>query len=157
MAGDARNKNNSVREEFEKALAMAERIRHESQPAPPAGHDGGVSRHTKKRRSFGFQSLDDEHTLESVKIRHKLITISLRKTVARAAIFFVALQIICANWFFGKYMYAVADSPESLNPTVMVAWLSSSVVEIIGILGIVAISLFPNKSRSKSKRTGESV
>ena len=109
----------------------------------------------KPRKVLGFQSFTDEHTLESVKIRHKLLTISLRKTVAWAAIVFVAIQIVCSNWYFGKYMYAVSDNPKDLNPAVMIAWLSSSVVEIIGILGIVALSLFPSKNQPKAKRRSE--
>lgn len=109
----------------------------------------------KPRKVLGFQSFSDEHTLESVKIRHRLLTVSLRKTVAWAAIVFVAIQIVCSNWYFGKYMYAVSENPEDLNPAVMIAWLSSSVVEIIGILGIVALSLFPSKGQTKAKRRRE--
>ncbi|WP_164518530.1 hypothetical protein [Brachybacterium sp. EE-P12] len=79
----------------------------------------------------------------------------LRKIVAYWAIALVALQLVISNVYFGIYLIW---QPKTLDPTLMIAWMSASVVEIIGILWVVARSLFPyrDKGRRADKKSTKS-
>lgn len=93
---------------------------------------------------------DTESALAAVKIRNQTLKtknreqdIKLRKRLASWAIFFVGLQLIASNLFFGFYLWHNKSDP---SQQVMTAWLAASVVEVIGILLVIARSLFPVKS-----------
>lgn len=93
---------------------------------------------------LNFQDSQEENlSLEAVKVRSKSLNIALRKRIANASIVFVGLQILASNAFFGYYLF---NNVEHIDASIMIAWLTTSVVEIVAILGIVANSLFPNKN-----------
>lgn len=99
----------------------------------------------RARPQLWFQSREDEdQSLEAVKLRSKRLNIKLRKRIANWSVFFVLVQVLSSNTFFGVYML---NNLQHLEAPIMLAWMSSSVVEIIAIMGIVAVSLFPNKNR----------
>lgn len=129
-----------------------------STPLPSA-----QEKHARKHRKKGFRrdkrptnslpvmSADDELHAASIALRNENAkaanreeTIRLRNKVATAAIWFVSIQIGASNVFFGWYLF---HNKESVDHGIMLAWLTASVVEIIGIMGIVAISLFPGKAK----------
>lgn len=50
-----------------------------------------------------------------------------------------------ANIFFGFYLWQIRAHMDS---AVMIAWLSASVVEVVGILWVIARNLFPYRDKS---------
>lgn len=73
--------------------------------------------------------------------------LKLRRLVANWAIFFVIVQLACSNVFFWLFL---SKNNYSVEPQVMIAWLSACVVEVIGILVVIARSLFPKRDRGNS-------
>lgn len=93
----------------------------------------------------------DEEGLTSIKLRQEQIRLDnlqqntrLRKILAYAAVGMVGLQLATSNLFFAYFLAHNVDDPD---PRVMIAWLSSSVVEVIGILLVVARSLFKGRKK----------
>jgi low temperature requirement protein LtrA len=81
-----------------------------------------------------------------VKMRDKEQDIALKKILAWASVAFVAFQLIIANLFFGFYLW---HARETTPNSIMMAWLSATVIEVIAILGIIARSLFPGRKNRK--------
>lgn len=71
----------------------------------------------------------------------------LRRLIANWAIFFVIAQLACSNVFFWLYL---SSNSYVVEPQVMIAWLSACVVEVIGILVVIARSLFPRRDKNGS-------
>ena len=65
---------------------------------------------------------------------------SLRKWYARLLLLGMAAQVIFANVIFWRYSTAAEWKMPS---EVVIAWLSGTVVEIIGLVLIITRSLFP--------------
>lgn len=84
---------------------------------------------------------------QEMKLDHRRQVLKLRKRLARYAIRIVIAQLVMANLFFLIYLVANLVDP---NPAIMVAWLSATVVEVIGILWVIARSLFPYRDKSPS-------
>ncbi|WP_065571990.1 hypothetical protein [Microbacterium oleivorans] len=55
-----------------------------------------------------------------------------------------------ANVFFGFYLWQTKD--DGFEPSVMIAWLSATVVEVVGIVVIVARNLFPSTAVALRQR-----
>lgn len=100
-------------------------------------------------KTLRFQSTQDELNDDTVRLRRKELTVRLRKNVAWAAIWFVGAQLVMSNVLFSAYVF---NNVNSLDSAIMIAWLTATVVEVIGILGIVTISLFPNKSGNQKRK-----
>lgn len=62
------------------------------------------------------------------------------------ALIFVGVQLAVANLFFGWYLWFNRADPDR---AIMAAWLTSTVVEVIGILWVIARNLFPYRDRGK--------
>ena len=71
----------------------------------------------------------------------------LRRLVAKWAIVFVVVQLLCSNYLFWRFLEV---NLYRINDPVMIAWLSACVVEVIGILVVIARSLFPKKDQAES-------
>lgn len=132
---------NSLNDEYRRAKELRDKIRQE------IGLRALENRGANKLK-LPFKDKEEELTHDSIRLRRKNLTVKLRKIVAYFAIGFVALQLGASNLFFGVYLFS---NLQDIQEGVMIAWLSATVVEVIGILGIVTISLFPNKN-DKSKR-----
>ena len=76
--------------------------------------------------------------------------LKLRRLIANWAIFFVILQLTCSNIFFWFYL---GENHYDIHPQVMIAWLSACVIEVIGILIVIARSLFPRRDKGESSRS----
>lgn len=94
-------------------------------------------------------------TLDAIKLRRQETylenqrqNLSLRKSIARASGVAVGLQMLVTNATFIVYMYVLQGKPE---PTVMIAWMSSTVVQIVGIALVVAKGIFPQRNGTKIK------
>lgn len=82
----------------------------------------------------------------NIKLKHQKQLLKLRKMVARWALWIVVVQLFLANLFFGFYLGFNLREP---NQAIMVAWLTSTVVEVIGILWVIARNLFPYRDKQK--------
>ncbi|MDN4173932.1 hypothetical protein QWY28_13305 [Nocardioides sp. SOB77] len=67
--------------------------------------------------------------------------LKLRRHLAYGAFIAVAVQLMIANVAF--YIYGDAKSWD-LDSSVMIAWLSATVIETLGVVLIIARNLFPN-------------
>lgn len=104
----------------------------------------------KAKEEFTAVGSEPTDTMALVRMRDKEQDIALKKILARASVTFVAFQLVVANVFFGFYLWHAREhTPEPI----MMAWLSATVVEVIGILAIIARSLFPG--RRLKKRAGK--
>ena len=126
-----------------------------SSDEPPAMVNGASEAGGKPGSNFKTspeESISD--ALETVRLRQQMMKLDqraqdmkLRKHLAGWAIGFVAAQLLAASLFFGWYLWHNAQKPEV---EIMVAWLSATVVEVIGILWVIARSLFPYKDKRVS-------
>ena len=96
----------------------------------------------------------DEDGLAATKLRQEELRLNnlqqntqLRKVLAYAAVGMVALQLLTSNLFFAYFLAHNVDDPDA---RIMIAWLSASVVEVIGILLVVARSLFKGRKKPAS-------
>ena len=105
-------------------------------------------------RDVAEDNLEDEagtqSSLDAVKLRRQLTyldnqrqNLKLRKRVANAAMWAVGIQMGLTNFAFFVYMGQNGFNPE---PPVMIAWMSSTVVQIVGIAVGVAKGLFPQRT-----------
>ncbi|WP_223587342.1 hypothetical protein [Microbacterium sp. OVT16B] len=101
-------------------------------------------RRRKPRASVILQPAEREAREATLKLRAREQDVGLKRLLAWVAIAAVILQLAVADAFLAYYMLW-ADEPPS--DTVLIAWLSASVVEVIGIVAIVARNLFPNRTK----------
>lgn len=92
---------------------------------------------------------DVEAATNAEKLRARQIDIGLKRLLAWVAIIAVSLQLVVSDFFL--IHYAVLSHREP-SETVLVAWLSASVVEVIGVVAIIARNLFPNRGRRGRRR-----
>lgn len=91
---------------------------------------------------------------ETAKVEKKEQALELRRLVARQALSFIKWQLVVTNVFFGGYlmgMFLVIHAP--IPSEVMVGWFSSTIVEVIGILWVIARSLFPFRDRHRNRES----
>ena len=79
---------------------------------------------------------------EETRLKNQQQNLKLRKGVAYAAMWAVGLQMLATNFAFGCYLKAQDFSPE---PAVMISWMTSTVVQVVGIALVVAKGLFPHQ------------
>ncbi len=96
---------------------------------------------------MNVESPKEELSKSSLKLRDRRQNMRLRMQLAWFAIVVVSAQLIVANVFFGHYLFR----EDEVDTTIMVAWLSATVVEVIGIVVIIARNLFPS-AKAMGKR-----
>lgn len=105
---------------------------------------------SNKRGKVRLTGTDEELSMSTLKARDRRQDIGLKRLLAYFAIAAVAIQLGIADWFFYSYLSRVDFIP---SDAVMIAWLSSTVVEIIGIVAIIARNLFPNRATKRAPRS----
>jgi hypothetical protein len=128
-------------DETAEAAKLAGELAGKTKPAKPS---------RKKRKSVELLSTEDELTLAALKLKDRNQTIGLRKMLAWFAIAAVSVQLIVANLIFGWYLWA--NGWKDLPSEIMIAWMSATVVEVIGIVVIIARNLFPARGRALTRR-----
>ncbi|MEV8167356.1 hypothetical protein AB0O70_05470 [Microbacterium paraoxydans] len=107
----------------------------------------------KSRASVVLEPSERIARKATLKLRAREQDVSLKRLLAWVAISAVILQLLVADAFLAYYMLWAKHPP---SETVLIAWLSASVVEVIGIVAIVARNLFPNRTkryaRARKKR-----
>lgn len=125
-------------EEFEEALRKTSELDERNRS------DGVASTET-----FG---LDD--SMAAVRLRiaqskaeRKEQSNKLRKVIAYIALFFVGSQMLWCNVLVTVY---VRCNIHTVDPYVIVAWMGASLVEVVGILWVIARSLFPFRDKYRN-------
>jgi hypothetical protein len=93
-----------------------------------------------------------ELRLRNAQVANEEQDLALRRLVARWSIGFVCAQLLAANVFFGWYLWFNRVNPDG---KIMVVWLTSSVIEVIGIVAVIATSLFPSKKNRRKLKPGK--
>jgi hypothetical protein len=94
---------------------------------------------------------DDEVTAATLKLRDRKQTMKLRFTLAWFTMGAVAVQLLTANVLFALYL-SLPSWRENTPPVVIVAWLSATVVEVIGIVLVIARNLFPGSEKTRTRK-----
>lgn len=85
---------------------------------------------------------------EEVYLENQQQNLALRKSIAEIAVWAVGIQMFLTNVTFVGYMNAVDYQPE---PVVMISWMTSTVVQIVGIAMVVTRNLFPRRNGNSKK------
>lgn len=72
----------------------------------------------------------------------------LRAGIGVTATVFVGIQLVTCDVLVYSYVFQAGKNVDS---SVMIAWMSASLVEVIGILWVIARSLFPFHDRHRDK------
>ena len=107
------------------------------------------ARQKKPQKRMYLASAEAEAATAAVKLRSREQDVRLKRTMSWVVIIAVGLQLIVADWFL---IHTVALSGRTPPESVLVAWLSASVVEVLGIVAIVARNLFPDRGSRSRKR-----
>lgn len=77
----------------------------------------------------------------------------MRKSLKKWALVFVAIQLLACDVGMGLYMMQMVSNGlvASISDGVLIAWMSSSLVEVIGILWVIARNLFPFRDNQRDK------
>lgn len=76
----------------------------------------------------------------------------LRVILAVGALVFVGAQLRASNRLVFQYMNAQLDAGRTLPTEFLIAWLAASLVEVIGILWVIARSLFPFRDKYRDQK-----
>lgn len=92
------------------------------------------------------------------KIFDKKVTTCLRIGVAAVCVLLVGFQLWKCDELIRDYVLMQVNKNVAVPSEVLIAWMSASVVEVIGLVWVIARSLFPfhdgprNKAAEKKKR-----
>ncbi|MBT1546422.1 hypothetical protein [Curtobacterium aurantiacum] len=129
----------SPSDEVERAFRTAEAATDKERIA---SMDGWLGR-SQRKQNVNLPSVDVELAKATVKLRARDLDVRLKRFLAFFAVIAVSVQLSVADVYFVR-LIVVGQAP---SDTVLVAWLSSTVVEVIGIVAIVARNLFPDRTR----------
>lgn len=76
----------------------------------------------------------------------------LRKEVATWSLWFVLTQLVITNTTIVAYIVTMLVLKQYVPTEVLITWLSSTIVEIVGILWVIARSLFPFHDRHRDTK-----
>lgn len=82
-----------------------------------------------------------EERRNEIQLKGEGQTVALRRHLVYGAFGAVALQLVAANVAF--YLYGI-ERRWDIESEVMIAWLTATVVETLGVVLIIARNLFPN-------------
>jgi len=85
---------------------------------------------------------DVELATAIVKLRARQQDVKLKRMLALFAVVAVSVQLLVADLILMRWIVFGETAP---SDGVLVAWMSATVVEVIGIVAIVARNLFPGK------------
>ncbi|RYN12662.1 hypothetical protein PG2006B_1128 [Bifidobacterium animalis subsp. animalis] len=76
----------------------------------------------------------------------------LRKLMVYWALRFVGLQIVVCDLVMAGYVITELCKNHPIAPQVIMTWLSTSLVEVVGILWVIARNLFPFHDKYRDKK-----
>lgn len=126
--------------------------------AEPTTPEGGDPRQLGQRTADQIEhdrSLKLDNDYKKSKYDYKIAKHNqdngLRKTLGCAAMVFVAVQLVVSDSLVYLYVGFMLPTPQGIEPTIMITWMSASLVEVIGILWVVARNLFPFHDKHRDK------
>jgi hypothetical protein len=131
-------------DEAAEAAALAGKLSKDLKPARTS-----PTRGNKHRINAELLGLDPEYAAAVLNVMDRDQTLTLRHRIAWFAIWAVTAQLVLADVIFGWYLWV--NGGHGIEPEVMIAWLSATVVEVIGIIVIVARNLFPSPSTRRDE------
>jgi hypothetical protein len=105
-------------------------------------------RHPKE--SIALLPADVEVATATVKLRARDQDVRLKRLLALFAVVAVGFQLLVADLILMPWIILGQAAP---SDAVLIAWMSATVVEVIGIVAIVARNLFPGKRRKRRRKT----
>lgn len=104
-------------------------------------HDGDVRNSNESRKRAltkrDLIRLDDEN--------------KIRRRLGLWALIFVGCQLAACDALVAAYVIVELVRDDMIAPTILTAWMGASLVEIIGILWVIARSLFPFRDKYHNK------
>lgn len=76
---------------------------------------------------------------------------TLRRILGISAVGFVGFQLLVCNAVISIYVIVLLVRGQDIPSEVLIGWMSSALVEIIGILWVIARSLFPFKDKRRNR------
>ncbi|RSX56732.1 hypothetical protein [Bifidobacterium samirii] len=120
---------------------------------PPTGGmsiDGSADEATSSAAEYNAQRRESAHLRKlDAKNQRREQENQLRVTIAQRIIDFVAGQLVLTNMLAWLYALVMLARHDPIPSEVIIAWLSSTIVEIIGLLWVMARSLFPFRDRHR--------
>lgn len=107
--------------------------------------DTASSFNARRRENAALRELDAKNTRREQENQ-------LRKKVATWSLWFVLAQLVITNTTIVVYIAAMLVLKQYVPTEVLITWLSSTIVEIIGILWVIARSLFPFHDRHRDAK-----
>ncbi|QWS32600.1 hypothetical protein [Curtobacterium aetherium] len=92
-------------------------------------------------------------TLDEVVLADHHLDVQLKAVVARGALLAMGVQLFVADTVF--VLYAWLGTDWTVPGPVILGWLSATVVEVIGVVAIVARYLFPKDGHQWSRPPGQ--
>lgn len=148
--------------ETDEALAMFNRASAATSHVPVApgsapdggeGVDGSADEATDTASSFNARRRENAALRElDAKNTRREQENQLRKKVATWSLWFVLGQLIVTNATIVAYIVTMLVLKQYVPTEVLITWLSSTIVEIIGILWVIARSLFPFHDRHRDAK-----
>lgn len=85
---------------------------------------------------------DIDHRKRKAEADNAELDVNLKKIIGRAALVLMGLQVVIADMAFFFYGFALEwDVPEA----VIIGWMTATVVQVIGVVLIIARHLFPGQ------------
>lgn len=137
-----------------KAFEIAAEAERKAKPEDNAAASGRRSRKPpRQRRPVRVELLDpDQEAASALRKALKLEqNLQLRFLMAIFAIAAVSVQLVAASLLFWGYL-GNAGWRTNVQPSIMIAFFSATVVEVIGIVIIIAKNLFPSNDLGLSKK-----
>lgn len=156
------NQNEQGPNETNEALSMYDRASNDTSqvkaapnPAPNSREevDDSADEATQTASSFNAQRKENARILKlETKNKRREQENQLRKKVATWSLWFVLAQLVITNTTIVVYIAAMLVLKQYVPTEVLITWLSSTIVEIIGILWVIARSLFPFHDRHRDAK-----
>lgn len=75
----------------------------------------------------------------------------LRESIGKSALKFVWRQLLASDVIVGAYVLAMLAMQREVPEGIIVGWMTATVVETIGILWVIARSLFPFRDERRDR------
>lgn len=82
----------------------------------------------------------------------KRATTWLRIAIAAVCVIIVALQLHQCDSLIQKYIDSILRIRHDVSSEILIAWMSATVVEVIGLMWVIARSLFPFRDKWRNKK-----
>lgn len=150
MSEQDSNENDEALDMYDRASSDLSQVEAVSNPVSNGGEevddsadeatDTASSFNARRRESAALRKLDAKNARREQENK-------LREKVATWSLWFVLGQLVVTNATIVAYIVIMLVVKQYVPTEVLITWLSSTIVEIIGILWVIARSLFPFRDK----------